>query len=92
MGRAIRGSFLREPLERGKITLTRVHGQAELPAAFLFMGTANLCPCGRRTDLDSDCQCLSSDRESLLEKTFGTDSRSYRSTLDTEARDFDHLR
>jgi magnesium chelatase family protein len=37
---------LREPLERGKVCLTRVDGQLEFPAAFQLAATANLCGCG----------------------------------------------
>lgn len=37
---------LREPLERGKITLTRTQGALELPARFLFAANGNFCPCG----------------------------------------------
>lgn len=37
---------LREPLERGWVTLTRVHGSSELPARFLLAATGNFCPCG----------------------------------------------
>lgn len=37
---------LREPLERGNVTLTRARGAEELPAKFLFVGNGNLCPCG----------------------------------------------
>ena len=37
---------LREPLESGKVTLSRVRGTFELPARFTLVGTGNLCPCG----------------------------------------------
>jgi magnesium chelatase family protein len=37
---------LREPLERGRVALTRVQGSLELPASFVFAGTGNLCACG----------------------------------------------
>ncbi len=37
---------LREPLERGKVSVTRAHGSFELPSEFQFIGTGNLCPCG----------------------------------------------
>lgn len=37
---------LREPLERGTITLTRSRGTVELPARFTFAATGNFCPCG----------------------------------------------
>ncbi|MCM2323422.1 MAG: ATP-binding protein [Oligoflexia bacterium] len=37
---------LREPLERGRITLTRTNGTLELPARFTLAANGNLCPCG----------------------------------------------
>ncbi len=37
---------LREPMERGKTTLSRAAGRVELNAEFLFAATGNLCPCG----------------------------------------------
>jgi magnesium chelatase family protein len=37
---------LREPLERGVITLTRAKYSIEFPARFSFAANGNLCPCG----------------------------------------------
>jgi MoxR-like ATPase len=37
---------LREPLERGVVTLTRTQSTAELPAQFVLAANGNLCPCG----------------------------------------------
>ncbi len=37
---------LREPLERGRISLTRTQATAELPARFVLAANGNLCPCG----------------------------------------------
>jgi magnesium chelatase family protein len=37
---------LREPLERGKVCLTRSSASAELPAQFVLAANGNLCPCG----------------------------------------------
>jgi magnesium chelatase family protein len=37
---------LREPLERGKITVTRAKGSIEYPARFAFAANGNFCPCG----------------------------------------------
>ncbi len=37
---------LREPLERGLITLTRTHGSFEMPAQFTLVANGNYCPCG----------------------------------------------
>jgi magnesium chelatase family protein len=37
---------LREPLERGAVTLSRAHRVLELPASFSLAANGNLCPCG----------------------------------------------
>lgn len=37
---------LREPLERGKVSVNRVHGAVEMSARFQLAANGNLCPCG----------------------------------------------
>lgn len=37
---------LREPMENGKITISRTGNVSIFPAKFLLMATTNLCPCG----------------------------------------------
>ncbi len=37
---------LREPLERGVVSVSRAEGRYELPARFILAMTGNLCPCG----------------------------------------------
>ena len=52
---------LREPLEAGKITISRAAYQAEFPAKFQLIAAMNPCPCGYATLSDNRCKC-SSDR------------------------------
>lgn len=47
---------LRQPLENRLINVTRAHGAAEWPADFIFVATANPCPCGY-FDSRKTCQC-----------------------------------
>ena len=67
---------LREPLERQRVTLTRVDGVLELPCDFIFAGNGNLCPCGgvpyaiAETNSPA-CRCLPSVRERYLAKIGG---------------------
>ena len=54
---------LREPLERGKITLSRTKGSVELPARFTLAANGNLCPCGGQSECPSQnkklrCRCI----------------------------------
>lgn len=48
---------LRQPLESRIVTIARAKETAEYPAHFIFVATANPCPCGNyRTS--KDCRCL----------------------------------
>ncbi len=48
---------LREPLESGKITISRAARQAEYPADFQLVATMNPCPCGYQGDPERVCRC-----------------------------------
>ena len=49
---------LREPLEEGRIRLSRATGTRVLPASFILAATANPCPCGKAGEGgDSLCSC-----------------------------------
>lgn len=74
----------REPLERGRITLTRVNGTLELPAKFALAATGNPCGCGgwpaRQasgafvagfSEEVSVCQCAEKSRKAYLSRLSG---------------------
>ncbi|HSG14680.1 MAG TPA: YifB family Mg chelatase-like AAA ATPase [Gaiellaceae bacterium] len=48
---------LRQPLEDGVVTVSRVGGHALFPARFQLVGTMNMCPCGARGDPAIECVC-----------------------------------
>lgn len=48
---------LRQPLEDGNITVTRVNASYNYPAKFSLVGAMNPCPCWYLTDPDRDCKC-----------------------------------
>lgn len=48
---------LREPLELGKITISRATSQAEFPAQFQLIAAMNPCPCGYYGDKEQACRC-----------------------------------
>jgi magnesium chelatase family protein len=49
---------LRQPLEDGRVVVTRVIGSVEFPARFTLVGAANPCPCGYAGDPKRHCRCL----------------------------------
>jgi len=48
---------LREPLENGRITLSRAKHQAEFPAQFQLIAAMNPCPCGYLGSKQPACRC-----------------------------------
>lgn len=48
---------LRQPLEDKIITVSRIKGSVDYPADFIFLATANPCPCGYLTDPSHECHC-----------------------------------
>jgi magnesium chelatase family protein len=48
---------LREPLESGRILISRAARQAEFPARFQLVAAMNPCPCGHAGDPSGACRC-----------------------------------
>ena len=48
---------LREPLETGRINISRARAKAEYPAAFQLVGAMNPCPAGHACNRVDDCVC-----------------------------------
>jgi magnesium chelatase family protein len=48
---------LREPMESGRIVISRAAHQAEFPARFQLVAAMNPCPCGYAGDPDGRCRC-----------------------------------
>ena len=49
---------LRQPLEEGRIILSRVWGSVTLPAKIQLAASANPCPCGYYGEYPPKCKCL----------------------------------
>lgn len=48
---------LREPLESGRITISRAAKQADFPARFQLLAAMNPCPCGYLGHISGRCHC-----------------------------------
>ncbi len=48
---------LRQPLEDGRVVVTRASGSVEFPASFTLMAASNPCPCGFDGDPRRSCGC-----------------------------------
>jgi magnesium chelatase family protein len=48
---------LRQPLEEGRVLLSRAHGNAMFPAQPMLVAAANPCPCGYLGDPTRACTC-----------------------------------
>ena len=62
---------LREPLEEGKVKISRAKGSVHFPANFLLIGAMNPCPCGYYGVKGRECICNASQIERYKRKLSG---------------------
>ena len=62
---------LRQPLEDGKVTISRAAMTLTLPARFMLVAATNPCPCGYYTDPKKECHCSSIQIKNYLSKMSG---------------------
>ena len=62
---------LRQPLEDGKVTVSRSKLSLEFPANFMLAAAMNPCPCGYYTDASRECSCVSTQIQRYMAKISG---------------------
>jgi len=62
---------LRQPLEEGKITVSRASCSIVFPAKFMLVAAMNPCPCGYFTDPRKECHCTPLQIQKYLAKISG---------------------
>lgn len=48
---------IRQPVESGRVTVTRADGSVSFPARFMLVAASNPCPCGYSGDEEHACSC-----------------------------------
>jgi magnesium chelatase family protein len=62
---------LRQPLEDGRVTISRAAGSMTFPADFMLVGAMNPCPCGYYGDPRRSCRCSSLQVERYRDRISG---------------------
>ena len=62
---------LRQPLEDGFVTITRVSAQATYPARFVLICSMNPCPCGHLGSRTQQCRCTPAEIRRYLNRISG---------------------
>jgi magnesium chelatase family protein len=62
---------MRQPMESGKVVISRSSSSVELPARFMLVAAMNPCPCGYLTHPAKSCNCTASQVQRYLGKISG---------------------
>jgi magnesium chelatase family protein len=62
---------LREPLERGEVSVVRVHARVRYPSRFLLVAAMNPCPCGGVPPEREPCPCTVPQRRQYASRVSG---------------------
>lgn len=62
---------LRQPLESGRVTVSRSAGSVTFPARFMLVLAANPCPCAQAEDQGENCRCSPTVRRRYLGRLSG---------------------
>ena len=62
---------LRQPLEDGFVTITRVNAQSTYPSRFILVCSMNPCPCGHLGSRTQQCRCTPNELRRYLDRVSG---------------------
>ena len=62
---------MRQPLEDGRVTISRAMLSLTYPAEFMLAAAMNPCPCGFATDPHNDCSCTPPQIQKYLSRVSG---------------------
>ena len=62
---------LRQPLEDGMVSVTRVHNQAQYQSSFMLVASMNPCPCGYYGSKTRQCRCSQHEIRRYLDRVSG---------------------
>lgn len=62
---------LRQPLEDGSVTISRVNASISYPAQFVLIAAQNPCPCGYFGDSSHTCTCTDTEIKRYMKKISG---------------------
>ncbi|MBU1912311.1 MAG: YifB family Mg chelatase-like AAA ATPase [Candidatus Omnitrophica bacterium] len=62
---------LRQPLEDGYVTVSRINSMVRFPSKFMLVCAMNPCPCGYLTDPKKECHCTPNQIQKYMSKVSG---------------------
>jgi magnesium chelatase family protein len=62
---------MRQPIEEGRITISRASYTADYPARFMLVASMNPCPCGHLNDPKRECVCSPAQVQRYLSRISG---------------------
>ena len=83
---------LRQPLEDGRLTISRIQGSVTFPAEFMLVCAMNPCKCGWYGDPSGRCKCSQKDVERYLSRVSGPLLDRIDLIVEVPAVKFDELR
>ena len=83
---------LRQPIEDGKITISRSHGSYTYPCTVMLVAAMNPCPCGYFNDPSGKCTCTPQKIHNYLNKISGPLLDRFDIHCEVSAVKFDELR